>query len=546
IALQRIEAEKKRHDERRGYHRTADSRSSFKPLNESPSYSRRDANRAGNGRYLAQKEYRNREQSILSRTARSNSGQYRSNTPSLQYRVVERIRPNSGSSDPQQNSTCQPDGPVTRAPLIRSTYDPQNLEGSEITPTRTLKERLGPSSDHAEANSNSRERKSALERISEPSSSREQTARRSPSFESGRLQLNDTVMGDATTDQGRRQESPSADRVPATLRLGSSRTTLSTRRGTIPLAPQSKVASNRKVTRTPRKRVARSPLLIPSLKKTTETRSSTSTRRRLVVDKDPKLPCDKADNWNVKTSPKLKDFLWRVIRKAIPVSSNLERRGVPSFNCKKCGAHEEDLHVFLTCPLAEEVWNLSPIARRPVSSTPSMAELLKQGNTYTPLPPTGLSAPLWPWIIWNLWKSRNKLVFENKTYTAQEIVLKSITDAKEWSEAQASQKDTSQHTSTHTGSLSRSSYPPPTNLTGMLVCNVDAAWNSVSGNCGIGGVFSGYNASNLPTLSEAHSHESSALIAEALAIHRAVALAVYSNVRSLAVLSDSLSLWLSS
>ena len=44
------------------------------------------------------------------------------------------------------------------------------------------------------------------------------------------------------------------------------------------------------------------------------------------------------------------------------------------------------------------------------------------------------------------------------------------------------------------------------------------------------------------TVSEAHSHVSSALMAEALAIHRAVALAVYSNVRSLAVLSDSLSL----
>ena len=133
-------------------------------------------------------------------------------------------------------------------------------------------------------------------------------------------------------------------------------------------------------------------------------------------------------------------------------------------------------------------------------------QLIKHGNTYTPLPPMGLSAPLWPWIIWNLWKSRNKLVFENKTYTAQEIVLKSITDAKEWSEAQASQKGTSQYTSTHTGSLPRSSYPPPANLTGMLVCNVDAAWNSVSGTCGIGGVFSGYNAPNLATVSEAHSH----------------------------------------
>lgn len=56
--------------------------------------------------------------------------------------------------------------------------------------------------------------------------------------------------------------------------------------------------------------------------------------------------------WNVKTSPKLKDFLWRVVKKAIPVSSNLERRGVPSFNCKSCGAHEDDLHVFLHCPIA--------------------------------------------------------------------------------------------------------------------------------------------------------------------------------------------------
>lgn len=64
------------------------------------------------------------------------------------------------------------------------------------------------------------------------------------------------------------------------------------------------------------------------------------------------------DIWNVKTSPKLKDFLWRIAQRAIPVSSNLERRGVPRFNCKKCGAYEDELHVFLRCTTAEEVWNL--------------------------------------------------------------------------------------------------------------------------------------------------------------------------------------------
>ncbi|KAG2273233.1 hypothetical protein Bca52824_067788 [Brassica carinata] len=58
--------------------------------------------------------------------------------------------------------------------------------------------------------------------------------------------------------------------------------------------------------------------------------------------------------WNLKTAPKLKDFLWRMVRKAIPVSANLERRGVASFKCKSCDGVEDDLHVFLNCPLAVE------------------------------------------------------------------------------------------------------------------------------------------------------------------------------------------------
>ena len=60
--------------------------------------------------------------------------------------------------------------------------------------------------------------------------------------------------------------------------------------------------------------------------------------------------------------------------------------------------------------------------------------------------------------------------------------------------------------------------------------------------CCIGGVFSGSCGVSLPNIFESHCHVSSALMAEAIAVHRAVALAVYSNVRSLAVLSDSLSL----
>ncbi|KAL0686501.1 hypothetical protein Bca4012_086178 [Brassica carinata] len=246
--------------------------------------------------------------------------------------------------------------------------------------------------------------------------------------------------------------------------------------------------------------------------------------------------------WNVKTSPKLKDFLWRVVKKAIPVSSNLERRGFPSFNCKACGAHEDDLHVLLKCPVAEEVWSLIPLHQRPVNLLPSISDLITQGGNFTTLPPTGVTVPLWPWVLWNLWKSRNKLVFENRRFTGPEIVLKSIKDAREWGQAQVEATSPISPVAFSNHANHRLPCPPPSFHPGVLVCRVDAAWDSISGKSGIGGIFSGCLTTSLPHIAEAHNHVSSALMAEAIAVHRAVSLAVYSNVRSLAVLSDSLSL----
>ncbi|KAL0884467.1 hypothetical protein Bca101_008448 [Brassica carinata] len=248
--------------------------------------------------------------------------------------------------------------------------------------------------------------------------------------------------------------------------------------------------------------------------------------------------------WNVETSPKLKDFLWKLVREAIPVSANLERRGIQAFGCKHCGAPESDRHVFLTCPMAINVWSLIPIQVIPSTNLSSMAELLTGTHGMTPLPPTGLTSPLWPWVLWNLWKARNARCYENKIFSAQEVALKSIKDAKEWSLAQSKP-----HTpfiletgSPHAHHLARSPCPPPTFPPGTLVCKVDAAWDANTGACGIGGIFTGSNTRRFPNLCETSAHVSSALMAEAIAVRLAVATAVYSNVRSLAVLSDSLSL----
>ncbi|KAJ0230083.1 hypothetical protein HA466_0311140 [Hirschfeldia incana] len=216
-----------------------------------------------------------------------------SKAPSLQYRAVEQHRHSSESSTPQQrNFTRSRDLEIRGTiPTGEAITSPINA-GAEITPTRSLRDRLGAGSVHQGTNSRLKERRSALERISE-TPLQTQTARVSPTFESGRLQLPDTNMEDANPEPLVPSEDPlSTERIPATCRLGSSKVDTS-RRGTVPLAPRSKAVHKRKVTKTPRKRITRSPLLVPNLKKTVTARASTSTRRLLVVDKDVNLPCDK-------------------------------------------------------------------------------------------------------------------------------------------------------------------------------------------------------------------------------------------------------------
>lgn len=42
-----------------------------------------------------------------------------------------------------------------------------------------------------------------------------------------------------------------------------------------------------------------------------------------------------------------------------------------------------------------------------------------------------------PWILWLLWKNRNKLPFENVSYPADQVVEKASEDAKHWILAQS-------------------------------------------------------------------------------------------------------------
>jgi hypothetical protein len=67
--------------------------------------------------------------------------------------------------------------------------------------------------------------------------------------------------------------------------------------------------------------------------------------------------------WNLHTIPKHKMLLWRIIQQAIPVRSNLNKRGVPcNILCPRCLLKEETIeHVFMHCQHASKIWFCSKL-----------------------------------------------------------------------------------------------------------------------------------------------------------------------------------------
>ncbi|CAN7064078.1 unnamed protein product, partial [Brassica oleracea var. botrytis] len=141
IALQWIESEKRRHDDRRGYRKPDEAHINARTPASSYELTRRD--RSIDLRYRHREvEYR-RDNSVLSRTARSNSGYRRTEAPNLQYRVVEKSRQSSGSSTPYGNPLPRQslDQVTGNIPQVQIAENHQSTSTRVLTPSHDLRDR---------------------------------------------------------------------------------------------------------------------------------------------------------------------------------------------------------------------------------------------------------------------------------------------------------------------------------------------------------------------------------------------------------------------
>lgn len=240
--------------------------------------------------------------------------------------------------------------------------------------------------------------------------------------------------------------------------------------------------------------------------------------------------------WQARTSPKLKNFLWRVGNRALRVGANLLAKGMEvDGSCKRCGAVETELHVLLHCPFASRVWDLVPAANTPsIDRVSTVPQLLQSSQQLVNLPPTGLNTShLLPWIVWNLWTARNKVLFEGRAFTEQEVVSKAVGEARVWQAAQDAIPKAQ--------AWKKPVTVPPSIATAGITCFVDAAWRAGNREAGFGWRFVDGNGSSRDHFAN-RCNVSSALMAETLAVKTALAEAVVLGHGSLLVKSDSKSL----
>eukprot|EP00253_Pinus_taeda_P031439 PITA_31439 len=119
--------------------------------------------------------------------------------------------------------------------------------------------------------------------------------------------------------------------------------------------------------------------------------------------------------WKLSASPRSKLFTWCVLRNRLPTGENLMRRAIygPS-RCVLCKSDIESTeHLFMRCPTVQHIWqNIKPYVHYSGEwiGTDLINTWIEWGNKHR-----GSKVVNLPIIInWSIWRTRNKMIFEDR------------------------------------------------------------------------------------------------------------------------------------
>jgi hypothetical protein len=127
--------------------------------------------------------------------------------------------------------------------------------------------------------------------------------------------------------------------------------------------------------------------------------------------------------WALRTIPRHKVMLWRILHKSLPVRSELNKRGVPcSILCPRCNSKMETItHSFMTCPNIHRTWFGSSLTIKFLDQpNPNFIDWLFDFILHEDEQIIIQIAA----ITYSIWFSRNLSIFENKTLPEEDIIIR--------------------------------------------------------------------------------------------------------------------------
>eukprot|EP00253_Pinus_taeda_P003315 PITA_03315 len=144
--------------------------------------------------------------------------------------------------------------------------------------------------------------------------------------------------------------------------------------------------------------------------------------------------------WKSEAIPKIKFFTWLLLKGKVLTAENLRKRGIngPS-RCPNCCLAEETIHhLFLDCPFAKRCWNnLSSLGNINWHPHQNIPETIYEWKKNCPWNDKRSKIVKRVWailphnLLWRIWLTRNKKIFQNKESNVQTTCNKGHTLAQE-------------------------------------------------------------------------------------------------------------------
>lgn len=179
--------------------------------------------------------------------------------------------------------------------------------------------------------------------------------------------------------------------------------------------------------------------------------------------------------WAIPTAPKVRIFMWKIVRNWLACKNNLFRRKCsPTPLCPICEKEEESIeHILFRCAWTRAVWFGSGksfwVLDNPIVAADRWMEDLLCGSLAKETTPEVVGAIFQ--LCWAIWKARNNCIFNGNLPNPEDTILKASLANKDYLQAVFS--DTKE-VSARPSRESRWSPPPPS----VIKFNSDGAYSS--------------------------------------------------------------------